>query len=141
MLGLAHGNGTFVAVGGDAEVEEDRRYGVIYSSSDGLDWTLVASDLPVELSSVAYGNGRFIATGYSYGPDLDVVSRAYSSVDAQQWEEIELPPLAVSGMAFGNGAFVLGTLEGHLRSNDGLTWQSFGPAVESSGVEFAGGRS
>lgn len=51
MFGITYGHGTFVGVG----------FGAIYTSPDGLTWTLQAANPEASLERVAYGNGRFVA--------------------------------------------------------------------------------
>lgn len=58
---VAYGNGQFVAVGTayDAAVE----IAPIYSSTDGINWTLHYSGTTADLFDVTYGNGVFEAAG------------------------------------------------------------------------------
>ncbi len=58
--GLAYTNGVFMAVGD---------YGRIMTSPDGVAWTeqLHGDDLLVALAGAAYGDGRCVAVGNSYG--------------------------------------------------------------------------
>ena len=54
VLGVAYGNGIFVAVGGE---------GMIFTSTNGTDWTTNNSGTSGELDGVAYGGGTFLVTG------------------------------------------------------------------------------
>ena len=54
LMGVAYGNGRFVAVG---------RRGTILTSSDGVSWTERSSGTSQDLHGVTYGNGLFVAVG------------------------------------------------------------------------------
>jgi hypothetical protein len=54
LIGVAYGNGLFVAVGDD---------GTILTSPDGVSWTQRTSGTGNLLEGVTYGNGLFVAVG------------------------------------------------------------------------------
>jgi len=54
LLGVAYGNGTFVAVG---------EGGTIVYSNDGATWHAASSGTTEDLNGVAFGDGRFVAVG------------------------------------------------------------------------------
>ena len=69
LVSVTHGEGTFVTVGA----------GIIGSSSDGITWEKSDFRYPIQLFDVAYGNGRFVATGGR--------GSVYSSPDGVTWRE------------------------------------------------------
>lgn len=54
MNAAAYGNGTFVAVG---------QAGRIYTSADGITWTLRSGITTVDLTAITFANGLFVAAG------------------------------------------------------------------------------
>jgi hypothetical protein len=66
LLGVAYGNGLFVAVGAS---------GAIMTSPDGITWTARTSPTTGSLRGVAYGNGLFVALTYVASPSYCVVSQ------------------------------------------------------------------
>ena len=73
LHGIAYGNNRWVAVGGAMSPSDYSITGsVIYDSTDGHEWTKVAtfSD-PYLLTSVAYGNGKWIAATVHAGMGYD----------------------------------------------------------------------
>ena len=129
-------NNQFVAVDG----------GSILTSSDGTTFAIKRSyeNLPLQtiefLMSVTYGNGLFMAVGYSEAPDDDYcctltppykmnAGLIFSSSDGRTWTQKD------SGMTFtyynyftsvtyGNGVFVaVGSYSGNIcSSSDGVAW-------------------
>jgi hypothetical protein len=124
------GGGCFVAVGGDYSQQSRAWFGVVYASRDGEVWTKVHSVPPSNevfgsiLRAVAYGDGRWVATGYG--------GTVVASEDGTNWNAETLPSLTpqdvVSGVAFGAGKFVA---VGHVFSSDEQSgtprvWTRFG---------------
>ncbi len=144
IVGVAYGRGTFVATGTEIAERNTLGRGVIYKSTDGVDWVRVVTDLPVVVSDVAFGNDRFVAIGsyISLGPGPAVrTASAFVSSDGESWTAVALP-VSFVGMrfAFGNGQFIATGAEGHIKSVDGTNWTLFGAAASAGGgVEFAGG--
>jgi len=144
ILGLAEGDGNLVATALEGVPDDPNvGHGVIFHSTDGLAWSRVATDLPFVPSGVAYGNGRFVtlATQNEY-PHVHSAA-AYWSDDGITWTNVEIPATECGQrLAFGNG-FFLGVCDGgHVRSEDGTSWENVGPAPEypsGGGVEFAAG--
>lgn len=67
--------------------------------------------------SVAFGNGRFVAAGFSS-------DTAITSTDGINWQTIKLPSSSNwQSLAYGNGIFVLLSSKGDIiTSSDGLSW-------------------
>lgn len=103
LLGVAYGNGQYVAVG--QMVENDN--GMIETSDDGVNWTPVASNgyYPVDLYKVAYGNGSFVAVGWnSYGEyNLYSFTNATTATNLTPYTSQNLD---VYGVTYGGGLFV-----------------------------------
>lgn len=108
--GIAHGNGRFVAA-------SDTGAKALYTSPDGRNWTAAddGGTFP-RMSSVAYGNGVFVASG-SYGEVL-------RSEGGQSWQLLRTPvTVELTGVAYGAGRFMAVSIQGHvITSTDGLTW-------------------
>jgi hypothetical protein len=124
LRGITYGSGVFVAVG---------TRGKIYSSVDAITWTpRVSPNTNILFHSVAFGNGRYVATG-----TLTSNSVACHSFDGQNWSAPSLVATytftAVSpNVVFGEGAFIVATAtqfppnlgKATLYSSlDGVTWQ------------------
>ncbi|QTN33246.1 hypothetical protein HZ994_13300 [Akkermansiaceae bacterium] len=133
MRGIAYGNGKFVQVG---------QSGIIYVSTDGLNWTSPISPTTRDLRDVTFGNGRFVAVGDS--------ATILHSTDAVNWTLTTYPRSAFSsalnihGVAFGNGVFAAAGLSNlTLKSTDGIAWTVEGTSdfnVGWSGIDFVNGR-
>jgi hypothetical protein len=151
---VAFGGGRFVLVASN---------GPILSSPDGVEWTRsdVAAGQPgqfllasYDLRSVAWGNNRFVATGerfavqegghdvedpglfaYIYGPVL-------TSPDGVNWTDEDPLGETLSGVAFGNGTFVLVGSGPIHTSVDGTAWavQAAPGSGRLLGVTFGDGR-
>ncbi len=111
-------NGRFIAVGPG---------GVILVSTDGVAWAEVFSDFWSDLTSVTFGNGRYVAVGYSpplFGPDGAPTPLILTSPDATNWTSQAtgaLPPFRQ--IAFGNGTFVASVGNGRFFYSAGaVTW-------------------
>ncbi len=119
---ITFANGQFVAVGSNT----------IGTSPDGITWTThTLAPNNYFLTSVAYGNGTYVAVGIGVG----VNSSVFRSADGITWTAA--PSLAgnVFDITFGNGQFVIGGqvgLIGIKTSPDGLSWTDREPDV--SGV-------
>lgn len=115
MHHVVYGNGVFVAVG------EKGDGGGIYSSADGLNWTLRYSDNNAWGLTMAYSGGRFVgAGGWEYA----------FSTDGTNWTVLFLPQQSTSypysDMTYGNGRYVeVGNFNGTgtiSTSTDGTNW-------------------
>ena len=129
IRGIAWGNDRFVAVG-----ECDLSPLTLYSSDNGATWTIVTNNSLIganKISSIAFGNGKFVAGGLRVGSN-DNHGIAYST-DGATWttasDSIYETFLAI---AFGNGIFVAGgnryaiaerkSYNGIVYSTDGVSW-------------------
>jgi len=128
--GLAFGEGRFVAVGS---------LGQIITSSDGMTWTSAWQHDKYHFTSVAYGNGRFVAVDGAVG------AIAVSS-DGRTWR---LYPSPMSGLrwgavAYGNGNFVAfdGSGSGYVATSEtGYVWSvhQYSPAQATDAATFGCG--
>ena len=187
---VTYGNGTFVAAGSGRTPGADGSCGVVFTSTNGVDW--VAQPKPADLSdiaSVVYGNGLFVAAAGSTGADPTVGGYILTSPDGVQWTpvftragiqvldwplfyvngEFFLPAptsgamtgtlftstdgvdwayeylspwfFGSSGVAFGNGTYVLVGGNALLTSMDGQTWtkQASGSAASPNSVAYGNG--
>lgn len=140
---IAFGNGIFVAVGGTGVYN-------IQVSTDGINWNYVgtgeAPGNPNFLgfnwgstlygwTSVAYGNGRFVAVG-----DHGMIT---TSVDGINWTVVQQSGANLWSVAYGPSAgFVaVGDNETLLASQDGINWASVysGSFYNWSGLGYGGG--
>ncbi len=108
--------------GGNGLIQEDGLYvavgslGWIVTSTDGLNWTLHDAGTKASLTSVAHGNGRFVAVGEAIVDSDDGIN--WHTLD---WEV----PDRLHGVAYGAGRFVaVGERGTILSSEDGINWQS-----------------
>lgn len=136
VQGLAYGGGRFVGVGIDTE-----EVGAFLTSADGLNWVHGSFNQPIPFMDVAYGNGLFVAVGYT--PYWAGHGVAFTSPDGITWAECQLPVTnRVVDVCFGGGRFVAvaprgefddPSNEGHiLTSADGIHWFT-GPQVTGAG--------
>jgi hypothetical protein len=94
LAAVTYGAGKFVAVGGDIF----NSYGIL-TSTDGSNWTTVATGGGFDLWGVTYGQGLFMAVGSS--------GHVLMSSNAVQWTGASAPSDAYfRSVAFGNGIFV-----------------------------------
>jgi hypothetical protein len=126
---LSASNGTTAVVVGAA--------GAIFRSTDGLDWTPVASQTTSAFISVAHLNGNFVAAGPS----------VCTSADGTTWVNRLTPLQAINSAAFGNGTYVLvGTSGAVAYSPDLISWtqifvgtQSFNKVIYANSLFVAVG--
>jgi hypothetical protein len=123
---VTYGNGTFVAVGSRFEFDEKGRVQPrsfnIFTSNDGLNWEEHDSGFDGQFTSVAYGNGVFIAVapaGAGWAPGHNDV--LVSSTDGMHWG-LRLRASEPTAVVFGNGRFVVNAM-GLIGSNP------FGPRL------------
>ncbi len=123
------GAGLFVAVGDN---------GIILTSSDGRTWTAQASGSTDHLRSIAFGNGRFVATKASS------TQPAITSVDGKHWQPVTVKNAAGvsvesganASIAFGGGRFMaVGSADRFVGnevmvSADGVSFQTLRPVIE-----------
>jgi hypothetical protein len=129
--GLTFGHGLFVAVGSQ---------GKIVISSNGVAWTTTFSRRFDDFTSVAYGNGRYVAVDRAEGDLL-------TSYDGGIHWSFYPPPMANlrwGAVTFGNGNFVAfdGAGAGYMASSVlGFVWtvHQYAPAQEIDGAIFGCG--
>ena len=135
---LSFGTGKYVSVGQQSNVDKADQ-GVIYISSDGLNWsrkkiaTIDGEDCVI--NGVAFGNGVFVAGG-SYG-------KIYYSTDASSWSEANCGVYEIKDIAFGNGEFVaIGNVGNTFHSQNGQAWvnSKFDVEINNNAVAFGNGR-
>ena len=122
---LIFADNTFFAVGSG---------GVILTSSNGISWTERNVGEPVDLQSLAYVNGLFVAVGWSETGFSVYRGRIFTSSDGVSWTSQESGSTNVlSDIAYGNGTFVVVgygrktpydafNLSEILTSPDGINW-------------------
>ncbi|MFS0726402.1 S-layer homology domain-containing protein [Paenibacillus sp. 1P07SE] len=131
LQAVAFGDGRFAAVG---------NRGTIMTSLDGLSW----EDRSLEaftgnLSSIAYGNGTFVAISGSLGG-----IRIVTSSDGENWTELPGPHPGHSSprIVFGNGYFIILLGNQALTSTNGQTWTSItlNRTINANAVIYGGGQ-
>jgi phospholipase/lecithinase/hemolysin len=89
------------------------------------------------LSSIGYGNGRFVAVGYSYPPGPTPI---VTSADGVSWQELGTGRTnAYYAVAYGNGHFVI-VGNGSLTSSDGLHWTQAASINYLNTIAFGNGQ-
>jgi hypothetical protein len=129
--GLVYGDGKFVAV---------TSLGITGAlscvSTNGIDWTAYGTGEIGVLRAIAFGNGRFVATGEG--------GLFMHSTNGQEWTLVEDDDIGgwitFPGVAYGNGRFVaVGYGEGSIVvSENGIEWEEIA-AVDVADVGFAEG--
>lgn len=137
-------NGTvFVAVGRNGSSGVN----YVYTSPDGMTWTLQPTDLPATWSfgSLMWNGSEFWAVGFTReGNDSGI---AVTSRDGVTWTQREVP-MNAGGLhvaRYYDGRFVFGTSKGNiLTSTDGVNWTEVGTAgaeirgMASNGTRYVG---
>lgn len=135
--GVAYGAGQYVAIAmgyireGSAGVTAAN---IAATSSDGVAWTL--RTLPGTSTlwrGLAYGNGKFVATGGD--------RRAAISTDGVTWSKYDNALPASTGgwsLSFGNGKFVAISGASTAVSADGITWTYHNPPGGASSIAAFG---
>jgi hypothetical protein len=117
-VAICFGAGRFVAVGNNVSM---------FSTDNGNTWTAGGTLGGLACNHVAFGNGAFVA---AYGDSVNgPLSYARSTNGGVTWTTSQIaaaPYVAVSGMVYGAGAFVIMLSSGTAcyTSPDGLTWTS-----------------
>jgi hypothetical protein len=153
---LGYGNGVWIGAASNPGGTQS----TIYKSGDLAHWSAVANE-PGDLSSVAYGAGRWVIVGYdtpgiAVNGTVHTTRVAYTSTDAMTWTDISIDngsnsaDQELSSVAFGDGSWTaVGTEPGleqltTFRSADGTTWTAQGPSLDIvgtvAGVAFHGGQ-
>jgi len=140
FLGIAYGNGHYVAVGieGISKTNFVQWRSVIFVSADLAHWTKEEPNLVTPLRSVCFADGEFVAVG-----ENNLVLR---SSDGAHWEgeRLWLNPDALNGAAYGNGRLVaVGGEVAHIitfQNNTVITNQVIKGAAKLRRVVFANGQ-
>jgi len=131
---VIYAGGRFVAVG-----ETPQHGPAILQSKDGSNWTQpLLGGASGGLTSVAYGNGLYVAAG---------AAGWFSSPDGSNWTALTAPPRPPLGpVMYGNGRFLAITAPctstscTSATSTDGQTWKKTPVKVPHSAVAFDGTR-
>ncbi|HEV8544557.1 MAG TPA: hypothetical protein VGR78_19380 [Verrucomicrobiae bacterium] len=107
-VGLAYGDGVFVAAGSDGGSCSGSGRGVIYSSTNGLSWSLAyESGSLCVVHDVMFANGTFIALAH-YGGRGGVYAHILSSTDGFAWNDRLIEPyMNFYGLTYGLGRFAV----------------------------------
>lgn len=125
-LAIVYADGKFIT-------SSSNGYGAI--SIDGVNWTSmkIAADYTWSLSTITYGNGRFIASG---------MSNTYISTDGETWVKCA-NHVGCNAMTYGAGRFVSVHIESGAYSTDnGETWTEVpitGGSYNWLGITYANG--
>ena len=151
LISVAYGNGRFVAVGlgrvvsgapsvgGGGVPANSLLFGLVLTSSDGLNWTPQPSPSPYP-GEIAFGNGVFVLTG---APDNITPIFNYTSTDGVKWVPQYNGWTRSSRVSFANGEFWASDQGAMYRSADGAAWQ---PGLKSllgeptGFLEYGGGQ-
>lgn len=125
---IAYGNGTFVAVAGNASPSQ-----LAATSADGQTWTSGARmPSPRYWYALGFGNGVFLAVAYSGGTGTLAMAR---STDGVTWTSLTAPASSNwRQVAYGSGKWVLVSESSYLSytsTDDGSSWSAGGtiPAI------------
>jgi hypothetical protein len=110
---------------------------VVLSSDGGVSWDIVTSGFTNDFRRIAFGKGRFVATG----PDIVAMSS-----DGRQWSAIT-PPVQdgwryIRDIAFGHLGFIIVGWGSAFSSTDGTNWKELplGGFFESEGITYGANR-
>jgi hypothetical protein len=110
---VAWSGSTFVAVGSTSTAT-----GLIRSSADGITWTTRTSNATKSLSTVAWGNGLFVAAG----TDGVLVTSPTGTTWTARTSGISFPE-QIKGLAYGSGRYTGVSSGGKIiTSTNGTTW-------------------
>lgn len=119
LFDVAYGNGSFVAVGGRS-IGLTGRQPIMLRSQDGVRWSPVESEAAIFWRSLVFGNGHFLALGLQSAAPRFAIAR---SVDGITWEEVAEANFWATGLAFGDGTFIVHGDAGTVGvSTDGESW-------------------
>jgi hypothetical protein len=116
LLGVTYGGGLYVAVGGNYTTN------TVWTSPNGAAWTMRDSHLSNSglnpISSVAYGNGMYVAAGAWLITSPDGVT--WTQQNSSAWYRLY-------AMTFSNGRFVGVGPYSRITSTNGINWTVGGP--------------
>lgn len=142
MTAITHGGGRFVAVGSRQVSANPYDYrAVIYSSTNGVDWTNWMSTAVSRANGVAYGNGKFVVVGGGYNTHWE--HNIHLSTNGVDWTPQSSPVYQHYAVAFGGGQFVASTGARNFRTSaDGETWATqnfYAPNVFAASITYGNG--
>ncbi len=129
--GMAFGNNIFVGC-----------FSTVRYSTDGINWTLVLSDLGI--SHVTFGNGQFVGVGFANVSGVPTSFIATSPNGINWTSRTPTEAMWFQDIAYGNGLFVAVARFGTnliMTSPDGITWTSRPTNINPtfSGVAYGAG--
>lgn len=111
---------TITALGPVVSAEDPKQTYIdkINSLKVGTEWTMITAPPTAGnlWKQVTYGNGMFVAIGYSG------TERLMTSLDGINWTSKTILGLSFQAITFGNGLFVAVATNGVMTSPDGITW-------------------
>jgi hypothetical protein len=143
---VAYGNGTFVAVGDGQTPGSDGSCGVVFTSTDGVNWAPHIAPLYLAgFNNVVFGNGMFVAPCLASDPTAGTY--IVTSSDGIQWTPVLNTTAEEGTLSYANGRFFLPPGFGNwlgekfLTSTDGIHWDTEKEDTEfgHSGVVYANG--
>lgn len=115
LYGANYVNGNYVVLGQDTSTG----YGLVLTSTDGINWTQRTFNYYVLNQDITYGNGYYVICNQSSS------GKIHYSTDLVTWTEVSLPsPYAMYSIEFGNNRFVVGGSSGFAFSatSTPVTW-------------------
>lgn len=122
---VAYGNGKYIVVG-------DR--GVIYASTDLLNWTAITSGIINNFKKILYQDGKFKVFG-----NLGMSE----STDGTAWTRYDMPLTYLNSAVYGNGQYVaVGNSGTIIASSDGAQWTSLTKGLNQAlrGIAYGNGK-
>lgn len=115
---ITFGDGVFIATGTGYSSTDNRWYNVLFTSTDGVTWTRIASTLldnAGTFTDILFADGRFFLTGGSGIFVSDNKGATWSSVSQK----------SCYGIGYGGGVWLATMDGGGLISPNGTTWTEF----------------
>ncbi len=104
LSGIAYGNGMFVAIDGN----------FVWTSPDGFIWTKQLRGLPVTAIGVVFGNGKFLASGFSSGAAISDDGKEWKLVPATGYSKFSAVTITETEFVGLGGTSVLLSRDGEL---------------------------
>jgi hypothetical protein len=144
FVGVAFGNGRFVAVGNKPAGPPLGEQSVVQVSTDGVNWTNASLGGTQALTAIAFGDGKFLASGYAQSNQfVNYHGPLYTSTNGADWTaHHDAVPVIVDNITWGGGRFVAATGGRFYSSTNGLNWQSAPAPVDRlfENVKYLNGR-